>query len=133
MGIWRLKGTPAPLYRGVKNVKMNIEFKCKTNYEDPYINVLNITLKSGAKVTIDRPTTLYSVENGVMSMTWEDSYIYALDDAHFFGGEDEYGLRLFDIEKDEFKKLVSGCKAEFEIEDEAPQDYTCELISFEVK
>lgn len=118
---------------GSKDKKMKINFKCKTSHQDAYINTLVISLRSGSKITIDRGLTISEVDDkGEMTMTWEDCYLWALDGFHFFGNEEEYGLQLFDLELNEFRKLIKGCNAEFVIEDEAPSDYNCEIISYEI-
>lgn len=110
---------------------MNINFMCKTNMpEQPVmINAVIFHLKDGSYITVDRDETEVDVErDGIFSMDWNDCYVWNINDRNIFG---DNGYHIYDVDAiEEFKALVSGVMAEFEIEDDATEGYDVELVSF---
>jgi hypothetical protein len=107
---------------------MIIYFECSTNGTDVRINTLKIKLKGGSVLTIDRDWTEFNIENGKLTMTWRDCYLWALDGWNIFG--EGYRLDYYSIE--ELKNMIEYGYFEFEIEDSADEDYYVTINKVEV-
>ena len=105
---------------------MTLEFKCKTNKDYVAINTLKITRSCGAKLTVDRETTEYGINNGELTMTWKGCYLWALDGYNIFGDE---GYYMTDGDVEEFKKLCKVAFFDFELEDDVDEDYFVKIES----
>ncbi len=110
---------------------MNINFSCKTNMpnEPVMINTVVFLLKDGSYITVDRDETeLDTDREGVFLMQWNNCYIWNICDRNIFGDKGYYITDENAI--DEFKNLVAGVTAYFEIEDDAVEGYEVELLNF---
>lgn len=92
---------------------MYLEFICKQNIEDPYINGAVFRLKDGSIVRIDRERTGYDMEDGILNMGWSGLYIWDGENADY------------DIPED---FLEGASLIEMEVEDDAPEGYEFECI-----
>lgn len=108
---------------------MFIEFKCKTNKDYVAINTVKFKLKSGSTITIDRHETDYSIENGNLEMSWNDCYLWSIDDNYIFVSSP---WPYIGLDSKAMRELLEGAEAEFELEDDADEDYTVEIESWEV-
>lgn len=113
---------------------MKISFMCKTNMpqEPVMINTVIFHLKDGSYITVDRDETEVDVDrDGIFHMLWSGCYIWNINDRNIFG---DNGYHIYDEDAiEEFKSLVSGVTAEFEVEGDAEEGYDVELISFIVE
>lgn len=95
---------------------MRIEFTAKTNRKICMINTATFALASGGTVTIDRDCTEWSVEKGILSMTWRDCYLWEIN-----------GVNIFDepfYPNEDIAELMKGAKfLKFDLEDDAGSDY----------
>lgn len=109
---------------------MTITFKCHTNKDYVAVNTLKILRQHGAMITVDREYTEYSIEDGILTMTWRGCYLWALDGQNIFGSDgyritDEYSL-------DEFKVLCNAALIDLELEDDVDEDYFVVIDDMEV-
>ncbi len=112
---------------------MRIDFTCRTNKPYVMINKLLITLPTGSVIGVDRDTTGYHNEEGELTMTWDDCYLWDLDGQNIFCDETGKGLYLYDWALEEFTRLIKSAKVKFELEDDAPDgDYTVDILSYSV-
>lgn len=102
---------------------MRITFICNTNKDYVMINTVKMTLASGSVLTIDRKRTEYSIEGDRLDMTWDDCYLWAIDDQHIFGDNGAWFYNQGDIQK-----LFKGVSVEFELEDDADENYKVDII-----
>lgn len=114
---------------------MNIVFLCETNMPDKpvMINSLVFLLKDGSYLTVDRDETCTNavVEGKYFSMIWKNCYLWSICDRNIFG---DNGYRITDIDAiNEFKELVAGVTAYFEIEDDAPEGYEVKLLDYGIE
>ena len=98
---------------------MRLYFRARTNSDTPYINVA--IFRIGDKLyTIDRHTTNYSYEefdgDGYIDMEWREVYIW--------DGENE--IMITDDSFFDNAELI-----EFELEDDVPEDYFVEDITWD--
>lgn len=97
---------------------MTIYFTAKTNKDYVMINTAKFTLPNGDVLTIDRNSTEYSIdENGNLEMEWDDCYLWAINGCHIFDGE-AYIDNIFEL-----SELLENSMLEFELEDDADEDY----------
>ena len=110
---------------------MTITFKCKTNKDYVAVNTLKIGRPYGAMITIDREYTEYSIEDGILTMTWRGCYLWAVDGQNIFGSD---GYRITDeYSMDEFKALCNAAMwRDFELEDDVDEDYFVTIDEMEV-
>ena len=102
-----------------------ISFVCKTNKPYVALNSLNVRLRNGGTVILDRKKTLYEIKDGVLKMEWLDCYIWAMNDEFVFGIQPE---TIIDGESyPSIVRLFAGAKVWFNLEDEADEDYLCEI------
>ena len=108
---------------------MRISFACTTNKPYTMINTLVFTLKNGTTVTVDWDDANFTNEpaddprkDRQLSMDWNNCYLWAINEKYVFGPN---GCHIYDDEAiEEFKALVYGADAQFELEDDAPdEDY----------
>jgi hypothetical protein len=102
---------------------MQINFKAKTNKDYCRINTATFTLRDGGTVTVDRDETEYTIEDGVLSMTWNNVYLWKIDGVNIVD-ESPY---LNDHFADFFSTATS---VELELEDDADEDYSVTDVSF---
>lgn len=106
---------------------MWISFTCTTNKPYTMINTLVFTLKKGTTITVDRNETDFTNEpadeprkDRELTMDWSDCYLWAINEKCVFGPE---GCHIYDDGAiEEFKALVRGADARFELEDDAPDE-----------
>lgn len=102
-----------------------ISFVCKTNKPYVALNSLNVRPRNGGTVILDRKKTLYEIKDGVLKMDWLDCYIWAMNDEFVFGIQPE---TIIDGESyPSIVRLFAGAKVWFNLEDEADEDYLCEV------
>ncbi|MBR6475389.1 MAG: hypothetical protein IKS98_08055 [Lachnospiraceae bacterium] len=107
-----------------------ISFVCKTNKPYVALNSLNVRLRNGGTVILDRKKTLYEIKDGVLKMEWIDCYVWAMNDEFVFGIQPE---TIIDGESyPSVARLFAGAKVWFNLEDEADEDYFCEIQEMSV-
>lgn len=97
-----------------------IQFSLKSNSNELFVNTITLRLQTGQIICVDRHYTDYTVDpvdNTVIRMTWRE--------VHEWTGTRE--LPLPSPLELEMCELV-----EFEIEDDAPEDYICEVVGYEI-
>ena len=99
------------------NEKMNLEFVGKTNYEDLYVNTIDVVANVDGKFkqfTIDRDQTewTYDEQTGDIKMLWRNVYIW--------DGE----VSNYEIPDNSFD-LISVVSVNLEEDDWIPEDYFC--------
>ena len=102
---------------------MRITFKCRTNKDYVMINTVKFILPTGTVLTVDRTTTHYDIEGGILNMTWGCVYLWAIDGNNIFSDETAYIT-----DSSGFEDLVANAKVVFELEDDADEDYSVELL-----
>ena len=98
----------------------SFNFECKSNFDPPMVNAAIFDTPSG-EIRIDRDTTYYSLEDGMLSMEWCNPYIY---------DSDKYGDMEYRIPAELF---ANATLKELEIEEDATwdcPDYYCDCISW---
>ena len=108
---------------------MRITFTCTTNKEYVAINTLIFTLPNETTITVDRDITEYDIVDGKLTMDWNDCYLWAINDCNIFTHMCDAGFYI-DKEEciEEFKKLVENATINFDLEDDADEDYVVENI-----
>ncbi len=102
-----------------------ISFVCKTNKPYVALNSLNIRLRNGNTIILDRKKTQYEIRDGVLKMDWIDCYLWAINDEFVFGTQSEAFL---DGESyPSIVRLFAGSKVWFNLESEADEDYFCNI------
>lgn len=102
-----------------------ISFVCKTNKPYVALNSLNIRLRNGNTIILDRKKTQYEISDGVLKMDWIDCYLWAIGEEFVFGTQSEAFL---DGESyPSIVRLFTGAKMWFNLESEADGDYLCEI------
>lgn len=95
---------------------MRIEFTAKTNRKVCMINNATFVLAGGGTITIDREDTEYSINKGILRMTWRNCYIWEIN-----------GVNIFSepvFPNDDIEKLMKGARfLKFNLEDDAGPDY----------
>ena len=97
-------------------------FECNSNFDTPMINAAVFETPYG-EMRIDRDTTNYSFEDGVLSMDWEQPYLLNIYDV---GMEEESHYIRVDLFKDATLKAL-------ELEDDAYlecENYYCDCIDW---
>lgn len=108
---------------------MTIAFTCKTNKDTVMVNKLIVTLPGGTTLGIDREQTEYSIVNGTLDMEWVRPYLWCINDCNIFGGD---GYAYLEDENEVRTLFQTAEKLELELEDDAGEDYICELIDWMV-
>lgn len=108
----------------VEKSGVSINFTAKINKDYCMINTAKFHLKNGGTVTIDRENTIFSIENGNLSMTWNEIFIWAINDECIFC-QNTYPSY-------EIVKLLDGAWVEFDYEDEAVEDYQVSNIKWSI-
>lgn len=103
---------------------MKLEFTAKTNKTYVMINTAVFHLKTGGTITIDRNTTEYDIEDGKLSMTWRDIYIWEIN------GENVCNEPIYPSEN--LIRLLEGAKVELILEDDADHDYEVESVKWTI-
>ena len=93
---------------------MRIEFSGKTNKDYVMVNTAVFHLRDGGTVTLDRDETDYCIENGTLSMVWNNIYLWEINGVCF-------GVPMYPAE--DMSKLLEGSWVEQELEDDADADY----------
>lgn len=110
---------------------MTLKFTCTTNKDYVRINTLKITKPHGAKLTVDRKYTSADFHDGKLYMIWDDCYLWALDGWNIFG---DNGYEICDVYSvKEFKRLIQNAGLDFELEDDADEDYFVTIENMEVE
>ena len=102
---------------------MRITFKCRTNKDYVMINTAKFILPTGTVLTVDRTTTHYGIEGEILNMTWGCVYLWAIDNNYIFSDDTAYIT-----DSSGFEDLVAQAKVEFELEDDADEDYKVEVL-----
>lgn len=102
---------------------MRMSFVCNTNKDYVMINTVKVTLASGSILTIDRKETEYSIDGDKLNMVWNDCYLWAIDDQHIFEDDGAWFHNQEDIQQ-----LFKGASIEFELEDDADENYRVDII-----
>lgn len=90
-----------------------LSITAKTNKDYCMINTLVATTPDGKEYIFDRDMTEYSIKNnGVLDMSWYGVYMW--------DGEEE---AYIDTDSQAFKDIVTNAKLEFELEEDAEDDY----------
>ena len=115
---------------------MNIKFTVKPNRDELYLNKAVFTLKNGTTIGVDRHITGYTPgfkAGDTFELMFHNFYLWDLNGFNIFTTEGNGGFYLHDTyEKMEFAKLLKGAECAFEYEDEAPDDYECQILSWEI-
>lgn len=107
---------------------MQINFFATTNHPYVRVNTVRFTLKNGSTLTIDRDSTEYTINDGVLSMVWNGCYLWALDDKNIFGDNGYHITDQYAVE--ELYKLLDDATMELELEDDADEDYFVNVTSW---
>lgn len=107
---------------------MRIRFKCKTNRDFVAINTVSFVLPTGSSITVDRTTTEWDIEGGILDMTWGCCYLWAVDGNTLFEEDVAY---ITDAEG--FADLVYGTKAVFSLEEDTDEGYEVEIIEWSIE
>ena len=98
---------------------LRIDFDCVTTFEAyPYVNTITFRLKDGREITVDRDSTAWdSVGSNMYWMQWNACYAW--------DGE----TMDYDLTKNMFyyAEII-----DIDIEDEAPEEWSIEINSFDV-
>ena len=99
---------------------MRIEFKCRTNKDYVAINTLIFKLGDSTEIAVDRDETEYDIENGRLFMTWNNCYLWSINNCNVFGCEGKYIKGNYELA--EFKRLVQNASFTFELEEDVKDD-----------
>ena len=111
---------------------MRICFECRTNKDYVMINTLTVMTPDRTRITFDRRETDYDIsEDGILDMEWVGVYIWAINDCNIFG---DVGCFPDEGERtmEEIIHLLKGGVATFDLEDDADEDYSVEIISWHI-
>ena len=117
---------------------MIIKFKVQTNYPELYLNTARFILKNGTEIEVDRTATGYTPDikaDEPFQMEWHNCYLWSLNGYNIFGTGNNDGFHLLNkCYEAEFEKMLKCEEAsvDFWYEDEAPGDYDCKVISWEI-
>ena len=103
---------------------MKLEFAAKTNKPYAMINAAVFRLKTGGTITVDRDTTEYDIEDGKLSMTWRNIYIWEIN------GENICDEPIYPSEN--LIPLLEGAKVELILEDDADCNYEVKNVKWTI-
>jgi hypothetical protein len=109
---------------------MRIYFTCKTNKECMAINSLVFTLPNGVTVKVDRDETDFDFEGNVLTMVWKSCYLWSVDDCNIFGFEGKHISGSYELS--EFKRFIQGATYDFELEEDAGEDYKVTILQMDI-
>lgn len=101
---------------------MDIDFTCVTNKNYVMINAAVFEYQ-GVEFTVDRKITRYSVENGNLNMCWQSCYLWSIDGVSCMAEE-----ALFSSDAEKLFRRMKFVR--FELEDDADENYSVELIGW---
>ena len=104
---------------------MRISFECRTNKNYVAINTAKFVLSNGLSITVDRDTTEYGIEDGILTMTWKHCYLWAINGHYLFDKE------AYLTDASAFEDLIGDAKVVFELEDDVEdRDYKVECVDY---
>lgn len=105
---------------------MRISFKCRTTKDYVMVNTVKFILPTGTTLTVDRTTTEYDIEDGVLDMTWGGVYLHAIDNNCIFSDT------AYITDSSGFEDLVADAKVLFSLEEDAEEDYEVEILEVRI-
>ena len=105
---------------------MRISFKCKTNKDYVMINTVKFLLPTGTTLTVDRTTTSYDINKGILDMTWGGVYLWSID------GNNIFSDTAYITDSSGFEDLVANAKVMFLLEEDADDDYEVEILEVRI-
>ena len=107
---------------------MRINFRCKTNRDYVAINTATFVLPTGSSITVDRTSTDWDIQDGMLTMTWSCCYLWAIDGNTLFNEETAYIT-----DADGFADLTADADVVFSLEEDTDEGYEVELIEWSVE
>ena len=110
---------------------MRIYFTCETNKNYVAINTLVFTLPNGTQVKVDREETEHDFDGKELFMTWNDWYLWSINDCNVFGFDGKHIRGSYEIA--EFKRLIQNATYTFELEDDVDKDYSVTISELTIE
>ena len=109
---------------------MRIEFEAKTNWNECRINKAYFKAVDGSIIGVDRMYTDYDINDDDLSMDWRGCYIWEVDGCMPFASEKE-ALTVFNEYR--MQQLLKGAEFQyFELEDDAPENYSVTDVTYAI-
>ena len=110
---------------------MRIYFTCETNKKYVAINTLVFTLPNGTQVKVDREETEHDFDGNELFMTWNDCYLWSINDCNVFGFDGKHIKGSYEVA--EFKRLIQNATYTFELEDDVDNDYSVTISELTIE
>jgi hypothetical protein len=109
---------------------MRIEFNAKSNWDECRINKAYFKTVDGSIIGVDRVETDYNINDNDLSMEWINCYIWEVNGCMPFNSEED-ALTVFNEYR--MQQLLKGAKfLYFELEDDAPENYSVTDVTYAI-